>query len=297
MIFFGIIDKFHTWSNSLIKERFPRLSLYYYYKPRYYFKRRSQPVHRLVNGISCKGSDKKSIIFFTVHKSASTFLVHFLEDLSNEVKLTYVDFNGYFIGREGQSGRLVQEGPLIGKVFSNEGYLYGPLRNYIEIPEMQKYAVVLLLRDPRDVLTSQYYSVRNTHPQVSIKYIERRKLALNMTVDEHVIHESDRFLKTYSTYIDELLALKNVLFLKYEDMISDFDNFLILINKHGQLQLSEQQLKKLNRSSEFKPQQENLESHKRKIASGDYKEKLKPATIILLNKKFENILQRLQYNV
>jgi hypothetical protein len=237
-------------------------------------------------------------MFFTVHKSASTFFNRYLKELSSETTHTYVDVNGYF-GTMGAKGLEVQqEAGFINKVFRKTGFIYGPLRNYIPVTDMEQYPVVLVLRDPRDVLTSQYFSIKNSHPLVTPELIKRRKLALQSTIDEHVLsNQSDRFVKTYTEYIDNLIDKPNVLFIKYEEVISDFKNCLTKINTHCALELRNDQITLLDRSNVFQKKKEDQHTHIRKIESGDYKEKLKPETIKILNKKFEVILKKLDYKL
>ena len=152
------------------------------------------------------------------------------------------------------------------------------------------------MRDPRDVLTSQYYSIKNSHPLVTPLLIERRKIAQTSTVDEHVLsNQSDRFVNTYNEYLTHVYGKKNVLFIKYEELILDFKNCLEKINKHCGFELSPEQLNLLDKSDSFKAKKENQHTHVRKISSGDYKEKLKAETIEILNKKFEGILKTLKY--
>lgn len=292
---FRLIDKFYTWTNSLIKDRFPTLSLYYYIKPRSYLYWRTQPLHHLYKGSLQATTQKKSALFFTVHKSASTFFNWYLKDLAAETGHIYVDVNGYF-GTQGPKGLIAQQQPeFIHKVFRKTGFIYGPLRNYIPVSNLEEYPVVLVLRDPRDVLTSQYFSIKNSHPLVTPELIERRKKALQSTVDEHVLSQADRFVKTYTDYLEHLYGKKNVLFIKYEELISDFKSCLIKINAHCELSLTEEQLRKLDKSDKFQKKQEDQHTHIRKISSGDHKEKLKAETIEILNKKFERILRTLNY--
>lgn len=293
-----LADKFHTWSNSLIKDSFPTLSLYYYIRPRLYLYWRTQPVHHLLNEKSISESTKPSFIFFTVHKSASTLMVNFIEALSKNTGLVQIDYNGYFATQE-EKGLQKQSDPrLINKVFKLKGYIYGPLRNYIEVPEIEKYPIILLLRDPRDVLTSQYYSIKKTHPLITRKLIARRKKALQSTIDEHVMSEqADRFFNTYTLYIDKIYGKPNVLFLKYEDMVHDFRKFILQINSHLKLNLSEEQINSLDLTKTFKTNGEDQNSHKRKVTPGDHKEKLQPETIKWLNKKFEPVLKKLNYPI
>lgn len=292
-----LIDRFHTWSNSLIKNRLPLVSLYYYTKPRLYLYWRTQAVYRLIKGDQLTHSDKNSVLFFTVHKSASTFLVTFLKDLAQISGHVHIDINGFFASK-GQKGKLLQENAsFLNSIFYTKGYIYGPLRNYLPVPNLSHYPVVIILRDPRDVLTSQYFSIKNTHPLITPQLIRRREKANSTGIDEHVIEQSDRFLKTYEAYIKNVLHRPNVLLVKYEDMIKDFNTFLQLINKHAQLQLNDEQLKMLDRSDQFKMKGEDTSSHKRKIISGDYKEKLQADTISFLNRKFKTVLLELAYSV
>jgi hypothetical protein len=218
-----------------------------------------------------------------------------LKELASETGHIYADVNGYF-GTQGPKGLITQQQPeFINKAFKKTGIIYGPLRNYIPVPEMSDYPVVLVLRDPRDVLTSQYFSIKNSHPLVTPELIERRKIALQSSIDEHVLSQADRFVKTYTEYLDHVYGKKNVLFLKYEELISDFKSCLLKINTHCGFELTEEQLKKLDKSEKFNKKQEDQNTHIRKISSGDHKEKLKPETIGILNKKFEGILRILNY--
>lgn len=295
---FTLVDKFHNWTNSLIKDRFPLLSLYYYIKPRSYFYWRKQAIHLLYKKNLKSTCPKKSTLFFTVHKSASTFFNWYLKDLCKQSGHIYIDVNGYF-GTMGPKGIEIQNSSSFKqKVFKKTGFIYGPLRNYIAVPDIQDYPVVLVLRDPRDVLTSQYFSIKNSHPLITPQLIERRKKAQSTSIDEHVLSEqSDRFVKTYNEYLDNLFGKPNVLFIKYEDLIVDFRTCLNKINTHCGLALTEEQLNLLDKSESFKSKNEDQKSHVRKITSGDHKEKLKPETIQALNEKFKDILIRLNYTI
>lgn len=293
----NLIDKFHTWSNSLIKNRLPLISLYYYTKPRLYLYWCTQPVHQLIRGELKGKAVKKSVLFFTVHKSASTFFTWYLREIAAETGHYHIDLNGYFT-TQGKQGKIRQNEPeFINKVFKKAGFIYGPLRNYIEVPELASYPIVLILRDPRDVLTSQYFSIKKTHPLVTTELIKRREKANAITIDEHVLSQSDRFVNTYNEYIRKVYGKENVLFLKYEELITDFSYCLAKINQHCSFGLNYTQLKKLDKSDAFLVKKEDPNSHKRKISKGDFREKLNPETIAVLNKKFEAVLNTLNYPI
>ena len=290
-----LLDRFHTWSNSLIKNRLPLFSLYYYIKPRVYLWRRTQPLHELFRNKLKITSQKRSVILFTVHKSASSFFNSYLADLAIESGHVHIDVNGYY-ATQGKKGREKQKDQnVLKKTFIQKGIIYGPLRNYLPVPEIREYSVVLVLRDPRDVLTSQYFSVKNTHPLLTPELIRRRQFAKIASIDEYVLTQAERFVKTYNEYLDNVLGNENVLFIKYETLISDFGNCLGQINKHCELGLNPGQLALLDRSEKFRAKKEDQQSHVRRISAGDHKEKLKPETIKVLNGRFAEILEKLEY--
>ena len=221
----------------------------------------------------------------------------YLSELAAASGLFHVDYQIYFL-TQGPEGKKRQSSPeFTHTVFDNRGYIYGPLRYFLPIPRLGDYRIILVVRDPRDILTSQYYSIRNSHPQVSARMIDRRSRAQSMTIDEHVRNEADRFLRTFDEYIDQLCIQPDVLVLKYEDMIRDFPSFLSAISDHCGLHLNEEQLKVLDRQHEFAVIDENPHSHKRNVKAGDYRNKLQPETIEWLNLKFKRVLRHFNYSI
>jgi len=292
-----LIDKIHTGTNSLIKNRFPLLSLYYYTKPRSWWHWRGQPVGKLLNGNLKNIPSKQSVIFFMVHKSASTFFDRYLKDLAAETGHFHIDINGYFGTSWKEWLEKRKDLNFTRRVFKPKGFIYGPLRNYVKIENFEAYPAVLVLRDPRDVLTSQYFSIKNSHPLVTAELIKRRQFAKDSGIDEHVLSQADRFVNTYNEYLEHVYGKKNVLFIKYEELISDFKNCLSKINSHCGFNLTPGQMQALDRSDKFKAKKEDQQVHVRKITAGDHKEKLKPETISILNAKFGDILKKLDYKI
>lgn len=185
----------------------------------------------------------------------------------------------------------------LGSAFASAGYYYGPIGTFRDIPNIEKYKVLLQLRDPRDVLTSLYYSTSFSHAVISRKLIRRRKTALKQSVDDFVIASINEYLPIYTIYCDKLLNHSNTLFLKYEEMVLSFPNWL---NKLGNyLEFSDQQntINHLVAESDFTVATEDIYAQKRQVTPGDYLRKLQPQTINELNLKFADVLQKLNYQI
>lgn len=250
-----------------------------------------------------------SILFFTLHKCASVYVKDLLFELAEDVGMTPINFGGY-LWKSAKSPKELEE--QLKKAFKPVGYFYGPFRETSLLPQMQdlggyrlinnldSYKILLMLRDPRDVLTSKYFSMAYSHhiPELQKeKMLAKREDALKTTIDEFVTSRSqmNEFLKKYSEYSKELMDRPNVLFVKYEDMVNDFETWLNSVIKFLELDVSKEKVNKIVSKADFTVDKEDIHSHKRQVTPGDHQRKLKPETIEVLNSEFGEILDKFGY--
>lgn len=181
--------------------------------------------------------------------------------------------------------------------FKSTGYYYGPIGTFRSIPNMEKYKVLLQLRDPRDVLTSLYFSTVYSHAVISPKLIRRRQEAKHLDVDDFVLLAAEEYLPIYQTYCKQLLANKNMLFVKYEKMVEDFDGWLQNVAEHLNLDNEVDALAEIKRKANFSVPSEDKFAQRRQVTPGDHQRKLRAQTIETLNKNFSSILRQLGYPV
>jgi hypothetical protein len=163
--------------------------------------------------------------------------------------------------------------------------------------------VILMLRDPRDVLVSEYYSIAYSHAAPygpSAKYdefLKQRQAAQSMTIDEYVISDSERLHEILRRYTLVLLDKHpHVYVTTYEQMVTDFQRWLTNLFDRCELRVSAELSERLLRENEcLRPQNEDVRRHLRKGQSGDYREKLQKKTIDYLNAKFEPVLKEFGY--
>lgn len=67
------------------------------------------------------------------------------------------------------------------------------------MPGIENFKILLVLRDPRDILVSSYYSVAYSHPfpddkERTKEFLTERYRVRDMTVDQYVIEQSDDIL-------------------------------------------------------------------------------------------------------
>jgi hypothetical protein len=228
-----------------------------------------------------------------------------MHKLVQSAGMTSIDLEGYYFSAGEwppvQKGRFVEG--FGGKAFVPRGYLYGPIRTYVSgITDLDAYKVVLMLRDPRDVLTSLYFTTAYNHyipthnPAIGRRMEARRQEALRMTIDQFVLDEAESsWIDRYTVYCEELLHRPNVLLAKYEDMVSGFPDWLDALVSFLDIEVNQGIMDSIIDGSSFRVDKENVYSNKRQVLPGDHKRKLQAETIQRLTMQFDNVLSQLGY--
>jgi tetratricopeptide (TPR) repeat protein len=240
-------------------------------------------------------SDRQSVIVFTLHKCASVFIAEIFRKLSQESNITYIDLEGFY-WLKGEKVPLNS----IQKIFQPYGYCYGPCRYFYNVPNLEKYKIVVHLRDPRDILTSMYFSWAYSHALPSSEsqkrwFLEFQKKISETGIDDFVISSTKELKNRFNAYFQHFLNQPNVLWVKYEDMVYDFRSWVEKVADFCAFEINQDVLNQLIENSDFSVSQENVYAHKRQVLPGDHQRKLNVNTINHLNKEFEQALEILNY--
>ncbi len=250
-------------------------------------------------------TEQPSVLHFSVNKVATQYTKRVMLRCAEENGLLPVRMSDYAWFNEFPylftlSAAEVQ--PYL-HVFRPHGFLYTVFGGLVEaIPDIQKYRTVVMLRDPRDVLVSGYYSYKISHkmPPSQSKASDFevfRARVQSQTVDEYVIEMSEDTRWRMQQYLDLRKTGPGVTILRYEDMIADFPAWLNRLLEHCQWKISPSLKEKLlHEAMQAKSsKKEKTTSHKRQVFPGDHKRKLEPQTIDHLNNYFSSILNELGY--
>lgn len=241
-----------------------------------------------------------SIIFYTTFKCASVYVTNILRKLVKDAGMISINLNGYAWETGESKEKLRIKTAFDPKIFKTLGYFYGCFREFHEwqIPNLDQFKIILMLRDPRDVLTSLYFSHAYSHAIPLLNQEELlalREKALSMTIDEYVMENIPKYVKIYQEYCQNLLGKPNVLFITYEKMVTDFDAWLDSIIEFLELQVSREIISQIKKEADFTVKEENVYAHKRQVLPGEHQRKLKPETIEILNANFSEIIDLLGY--
>jgi len=232
----------------------------------------------------------RAIFIHALHKSASMFLHRFFQNYAGQMGVRHYSPNA----RKNRRLDCLNE--------NETNFCCGPIRQFatfpqgvtdIKIPNLplnytspETYRIYQI-RDPRDLLVSQYFSSAFIHKLGGKLDEKRRETLQQITVDEFCLKWSDWLINKYKHVFN--IDAPNHIIVKYEQMVLHYPKWLSEIASF--LSIPPQKTKRLkNFEKEFKPFEECMK-HKRKMIPGDYKEKLKPETIKQLNSNFSQILE------
>ena len=265
------------------------------------------PVERqLIRGEHAARSSKTSIIHFSINKCATQYVKNLLSLCAMENNIVTVQFNQYaFLTNIEFLDRMAAD--EFGKykhIFRLSGYCYTVFGGMVHgIPDLDAYRKILMVRDPRDVLTSQYYSTAFSHPlpgdpEKAQAFMTKRRLVQQMSIDEYALSASDRLFAILEDYLKTLKGRPGVHLTRYEDMIANFPGWLDALLSFCSMEIAEKTRRKLiDKSAATVPSRQRPDRKRRQVMPGDHRRKLKPETIEALNHRFASILGPLGYSV
>jgi len=250
-----------------------------------------------------KNPEAQSVYAFSLPKAGSVLLDAILRALSERVGLTYVSLMGEFF-QIGLAEKNIPSSTF--KVFRDYGYCFGGFRAFprrFEIPNLATRKAVLLVRDPRDMLVSHYYSMRSSHPDpgraltTSVRGLSRRDSALSLGVDEYAIDMANVYARQLSRYIGALKAYRaSFTLFRYEDVVFNKRKWVADICAAYDWSVPERITNRIADKNDIMPRSENEAKHIRQVTPGDGVRKLQPETVEKLNELFETQLAYFGYD-
>jgi hypothetical protein len=232
------------------------------------------------------------IAIFALHKSASMFLYEFYKTVCRKSGNDIYSVHTI----PGSNLNIVNKNFYATK---NDKSCLVPARFFPETlePNIQYHFV---LRDPLDLLVSEYYSYGWMHRMMNNDFANRREKIISMTVDEYCLEYADDLFERYSLIFNHINK-PNVTILLYSEMVLNFQTWAKKAVEY--FDLTDTQFDEIvdKFSHEFAAIEElepdkiksGEKRHKRKMYPGDHIEKLEKETIDILKIKFKPMLELL----
>jgi hypothetical protein len=194
------------------------------------------------------------------------------------------------IGELYQVGILPDEAPAsTSQVILPKGYCYGfpGWPTTFEIPILGKAKSILLVRDPRDMAVSMYFSTLLSHPKPGASggnndnkaLMPRRAEAGEMGIDKFVLTYCGGFYQEVLQSYRELALSPSMKVFRYEDIVYTKRTWAEDICSHYGWKVTNEQLEAAVAKVDVFPDDERPDQHVRQVHPGNYKQKLRPETI------------------
>ena len=231
---------------------------------------------------------------FAFVKSGSTLMDNMIADYCAAVGVPHFSlFDQAFA--QGVRTADIQSDAL--QCFERSGMVYSGFRHYpaFDLP-IEDSSVILLVRDPRDMLVSLYFSIMKSHviPAGNEGLRRQREQIADSSIDEFVLKRAGGLLRTFGRYREKLEGTRCRTF-RYEDVIYDKRNWLDEMVEFSGLPRAEDELERIARRHDIVPAREDVSRHIRQVHPGNFRKKLSEETVELLNGILAEFLDTFRY--
>lgn len=245
-------------------------------------------------------ADIDSFFVFSMHKTGSTLLNEMLVEVCELAGIPIftpeqVEFrNGLPIGKLDES---------VTERFMRRGYCYSGFRqfpDYLSDFDLKPFKKMFLVRDPRDMVVSHYFSHKISHPMppgpLGQKMQRLRDRLQAMSVDEYSLWFGKVVRESYQNFASAIFD-SNLKVFRYEDVVFEKRKWLNDVVNYAGIELPETEIYRIADKRDVIPDQEDATKHIRRVTPGDHIKKLKPETIAELNVMLGVMLDRFGYVV
>ncbi|MEM9480805.1 MAG: sulfotransferase domain-containing protein [Verrucomicrobiota bacterium] len=246
-------------------------------------------------------SGVQSLLFFTTIRCASQRNISVLSRFHESMGGISLDLSKYFF----HAGIHVREGTWnleqSQKYLQPNGFFFGAVPGIPDQFDWSQFKVVVILRDPRDIMVSFFYSLAHAHTPSDAEFANDSREAREEGL-EWFVRQKKRLDMVGSECRDRIRRFWNkpgVFCRRYEDMMSSYDGFISDLSDYLELPQEAEGLKQEiieeQHASAPAGNKEDLLSHRRAGNAGQFREKLSSDAVKFLNMEFADILEVLEY--
>lgn len=238
---------------------------------------------------------------FGIRKSGSSIMNSMLTSVARFSGQEVVDVAGHLFS-QGVRVSAWRQAPELADFFI-PGNIYGGFRDaptaIFDAPFFAQARGILLVRDPRDALSSEYFSNAYTHSlpaegEARDQMIAERESALAASIEEFARTNAARFRQTMVEYLP-LLTHPGFRIYRYEQAIMDKAWFLRDAADFLGLPLEDREIGLILGWADVRPEAERPDQFIRRVTPGDHKAKFSPALIAHLDALFAEELAAFGY--
>jgi len=240
-----------------------------------------------------------SYFLFSLPKAGSTLLMQLMSDVNKVLGIPMIDLPTRLFTLGINPPELKDD---INRLWQVHGYAYMGFRSFLPTMnfDLSTTKNILLIRDPRDMLVSLYFSVKYSHriPKMHGEEhpLERARNAVQeIEIDQFVLNRAPAVLNLFLAYIKHLPCDSTRVY-RYEDVIFRKSEWIEDMLCFLGLYLSRSKIKEIAEKHDIHPDMENPKKHVRQVTPGNYKYHLCQATIEKLDDTFRPVTRYFKFD-
>lgn len=251
-----------------------------------------------------------SVLAFSMAKAGSTLLYNLLSQLAPARGLVYFSIEDYLFSRNVSPTNRAGD---IGDVFKPTGYCYGGFRQVpaFPVPLLASSRVTFLVRDPRDMITSLYFSLLKSHeiPAADVtvggaaggegaatQMAATRAFLQNTDINAFAAQAVRTYLRIFEGYVAQGFARRrNVAIYRYEDVIFAKDAWVDDICAWYQWDIEPAHRRRVAAMFDDRPSDERPGEHIRQVAPGNHRAHLSAASTALIAEALSEYMRLFGY--
>jgi len=157
--------------------------------------------------------------------------------------------------------------------------------------------LILLVRDPRDILVSLYYSVAESHeiPENHQTFANNRAIARSLDINSYCERYAPQIAAQHARYREAFDQAPQLRTFRYEDVVFDKAKWLREMVEIAGIKVVKRHVRKVAKRFDITPSHEMPNQHIRQVFPGDHRRKLSQETILVLNEVCGEMLRTYGY--
>ncbi|WP_157961909.1 sulfotransferase domain-containing protein [Acuticoccus kandeliae] len=243
----------------------------------------------------------ESVYFLSVHKAGSTLLHRMVRDICAAGGRPQIELEPAMFRR----GVVLDDCPLEAmQLLELKGYVFGGFRAPWMLSFVRQYRTarkLLLVRDPRDIAVSYYFSMSRSHvlPRQGTareEILKLRETALSQEVSAYVMKgKVNPVINNLKLFIEHSENFENMEVLRYEDVIFDKPLLVDKICDYCAVDLPAEERTRIAAKHDIRPERENPNAHVRQVTPGNYKTHLSEEAQTFLTRRYQRLMTKLGY--
>ncbi len=241
--------------------------------------------------------DFKSFYLFAMHKSGSTLLNRMVNSalILAEIPQIAISEAAFEAGLP-ENNILNPEEIVFARGYCYRGFRVFP--GYLRRFDLSGKKKVLLVRDPRDMVVSYYFSMAESHviPQGGVirdEMLARRAVVQRSQLEDFCMEYADYFKREFHSY--HHIISSNIRIYRYEDIIFDKANWLRDMLAYFEVPMTAMDIERIAAENDIRPERERPSEHIRQVTPGNFRKHLAASAIKQLNAEFGVILTEYNY--